>query len=422
MKNKKTSMIMYLILFLIISLPFAIADSFASINQGINVVTGAVTTSTTDCNTVDACGKYTCARNCPGHTYDSQPDCVDKCKGENEVQSECWKYTLCNSSSGTTGNYSASFQAVTIENGFGLDLGFVSDSIDLPSPANICTQKSEDIEDFLDMMESDIIKTLTDISNMLYALTTVASTINTVIEALACIFPGSSESTGGICKLPIYGEGLCSVISGVAVGWAGVYKSFATLSDLLMCGKGEYQLGWWQWCSGNLLGPIDAKPFDNIYTAISCLCPTAILFNLRKLKLMYQTFNCCVKAACSKGISTTSCYKYLDQATCNYWEGSIVNMIIDLIVQEVGQWLMDKLVDYLVDYVFAESTREQIISCIKLVQGAFLLLDLETTIQWVDKQFNDPDCSVLMIDASLGNYSTGTTSVSLIDNNGLYTS
>lgn len=72
-------------------------------------------------------------------------------------------------------------------------------------------------------------------------------------------------------------------------------------------------------------------PYDNIYTAVGSMCPVAILTNLRKLSLIYKTYNCCVDQACENGISTDVCEDQLFEATCMYFGGSVLSIIAKIL-------------------------------------------------------------------------------------------
>ncbi len=81
---------------------------------------------------------------------------------------------------------------------------------------------------------------------------------------------------------------------------------------------------------GTLQGHLQAK--DNIWTAIACLCPTAILINLKKLKTIYEVHNCCIEQACKSGGSTEPCEKALSEQLCMYWEGSLLQTIVGMVL------------------------------------------------------------------------------------------
>ena len=91
------------------------------------------------------------------------------------------------------------------------------------------------------------------------------------------------------------------------------------------------------------IGQFHLSPYDNIYTAVGCMCPTAILFNIRKLKTVYQTYECCVEQSCALGQSTTECEHYLDTATCMYWEGSLYMMLVNVVLSFAAR-LVAKLI------------------------------------------------------------------------------
>ncbi len=85
------------------------------------------------------------------------------------------------------------------------------------------------------------------------------------------------------------------------------------------------------------------RAYDNIYTAIACLCPTAILVNLKKLRTIYQVYNCCVEEACESGQSTEHCERSLSEQTCMYWEGSLLQSLVGMLMG-ILQMLVSKII------------------------------------------------------------------------------
>jgi hypothetical protein len=139
------------------------------------------------------------------------------------------------------------------------------------------------------------------------------------------------------------------------------------------------------------------SPFDNIYLATACLCPVAILHNLRKLKTIYQVHNCCVKEACENGQSTEACERQLDEATCMYWEGSLMKMALKIVASIAAVFMADMVYKWI-----KETLGANLVSCIML---AFDLTQIPSRIQavlgsfsWLSETMQEPECSQLGFD------------------------
>ena len=306
-----------------------------------------------------------------------------------------------------------------------LDQAWGAYSVDLPNPANACTQQSEDIQEFINFMESDIMQTLTDITSILYGISTIISIVHGITSTLASVFPGNLQD----CRLPAWGRVACGIAQAAYYITGKIQTIWGPITTVVMC---QSEGGGWPaygWCSRESflnLGGTDRYqlgPFENIYTAVSCLCPTAILFNLRKLKLIYQTYNCCITSMCQQGGSVEGCYQYLDEATCMYWEGSIIEMLWTLIVQIVAHYIVSQVLDYVLTEVLrlAETTAEGLLEMVKM---GFAIDGLSDALETLQNRFEEPECSSLLTTAGLGSGSSAnisTTSI-LTDNEGVYTS
>jgi hypothetical protein len=277
-------------------------------------------------------------------------------------------------------------------------------------------------------MESSLIKTLTDITMILYGIGTVANIFQGIIKTLAAIWPGNNVE--GRCYLPAWGRIVCVIIKVIESIWAPIYAYvFTPMITLVMCQSKGSNI-FWSWCNSNsLTGMLGTEykldPFENIYTAVGCLCPTAILFNLRKLYLIYQTFDCCMTSSCSKGISVKGCYNYLDKATCMYWEGSIADMVIDVIFQLILQAFAKKVVEWAVNKL-KEIIGTMASGILALANVASAIPGLIDAYAWLEKQFDDPKCEDLLAEIGMDMSSTSQvqqTAYKLqINNQGVYTS
>ncbi|MBD3163659.1 hypothetical protein GF323_00495, partial [Candidatus Woesearchaeota archaeon] len=131
--------------------------------------------------------------------------------------------------------------------------------------------------------------------------------------------------------------------------------------------------------------------FDNIYVAVGCMCPVAILFNLRKLKTIYQVHNCCVKEACRNGMSTEACERQFDEASCMYWEGSIMKTALLMLASFFTGWIAAKITQKLMEWNLA--------SCVLLfLEIAELPARMQAVMgsyDWLSTTFSEPACEDL---------------------------
>ncbi|MBR9699579.1 hypothetical protein GOV09_03940, partial [Candidatus Woesearchaeota archaeon] len=220
-----------------------------------------------------------------------------------------------------------------------------------PLPGEQCEDVVQKGETFLDIMDSGIINTLEIIASIMFAIAQVVNTIDMVLSVIGNITGHSGANW--CCRLPPpAGEGVCIGKAAIYTKWKNL-KADVPLLDAIVaigscacCSGGEGRgaalkatgaasgicgAGFLFDELGGALGGTDdggvnqfkLSAFDNIYTAVGCLCPTAILFNLRKLKTIYQVRNCCYQEACKEGFSTEVCDQQYDEANCMYWEGAL---------------------------------------------------------------------------------------------------
>tara|TARA_Y100000310_G_C20671379_1_gene810499 strand:+ start:1221 stop:2309 length:1089 start_codon:yes stop_codon:yes gene_type:complete len=291
--------------------------------------------------------------------------------------------------------------------------------ITLPDPDDACTEKSEDIEDFIEFMDSDLIQTLTDITSILYGISVIIDTVNGITSTLVVTIPGNIQK----CNIPVIGYPLCAAATYAFWTTEKIARYWNPIKVVVMCQAGD-DVSWpfHSWCSDTSFINLGGKdryrfdPFENIYTAVACLCPTAVLFNLRKLKLIYQTHNCCIESMCDKGYSVEGCYQYLDSATCMYWEGSILEMLWDLIVKIVAYYIVAKVVETVLIQVlgFSEITVQ---GFLRIVEVGFAIDGLQDAFDTLEDRFEEPDCTALLED--IGMYENATASD--IDTTGILT-
>ena len=276
------------------------------------------------------------------------------------------------------------------------------DDFNMSDPGDVsqeCIAKHQKSSKLANVMDNGIIQVLEKISAIMYMIYTTMTAVHTILSTVSTFF----SLEGGCCAGLPYTSSACGAFDKAKNAWDYVYNSpiVSTLGCFVSCG----------WCTGKGCGGFFAKlplfnqvpkvmgvgrlsPFENIYTATACLCPTAILFNLRKLKAIYQSYDCCIQESCTNGISTESCERMLDEATCMYWKGSLYKILariaMGLIVGVVQQMIMK--------IVGKNAMLNCIISIFDLAQIPGTIQGVQEGFKWVSVSFSQPNCKDLGFD------------------------
>ncbi len=215
---------------------------------------------------------------------------------------------------------------------------------------------------------SDEISVIEQIVVVFYALCMTISAIELVIAVLDSLFPGGNANA--TCKLPSpYGNAICAVMDTLYAFIDPIYSATSYFCCFITCGwcsgytkAGEAQksggsssssssketvgcpppYGVFTWAVD--LAGVSIDPFDNIYTAMACMCPVALIFNLRKMKATYGLYECCVEQSCERGLDKKVCDDYLKQAECMYFEAAMyktaVSILAKIAVSMLAEWLI----------------------------------------------------------------------------------
>jgi hypothetical protein len=263
--------------------------------------------------------------------------------------------------------------------------------------------KTGDISDYLD---NEIISALEILHSTMFLICTISSTIHFGLSVASWAIGFSCDCKAGWATA---GGGCLAT----EIKWKGA-SDFFQLMEVFCC---YINCGW---CTGEGCGMLEivkipiiseglntitsfqegmdfrVSPYENIWTAMYCICPGAILFNLRKLKTIYQIYDCCVEQAELNGLDTIECDKFLDYQLCLYWEGALTSTVIKIVAQYIIGWLVSKLPEQ----IFEESV---LFSCLRVVlelaQIPNTISSVMTAIDWAQKSFDDPNCEDLGFDA-----------------------
>lgn len=271
----------------------------------------------------------------------------------------------------------------------------------IANPALACIEKNKKSNALADIMDNDIIQVLEKIANVLQFTCTVWSTTESVISAFHAI---TGFRTDGTCTVP--NTFICDVnkaILEVRKPIARVMDITCSLQTCALCnskvgllspGQAIKAIGGEgiQKTTGDFINRFHLSPYDNIYVAIACMCPVAILFNLRKLKTIYQTYNCCVEQACANGMDTQGCEQQLAEATCMYWQGSIFKGLINIIMSLVSEFIAKEIFEK----IFGELSKSDfVVTLYKLYTAYQKIQQLPDAWKKMQESFSEPRCEDL---------------------------
>jgi hypothetical protein len=263
---------------------------------------------------------------------------------------------------------------------------------DIVGAGQACINKHTKSSEIVELLDNSVIGTLESIAATLYMIVTVYSQVGVVLNTFATIF-----GTTGCCHFTPYLEGLCAGLEGTLNAFKLPFKGFVEMwGCFVTCA----------WCRGQKCGgimgdlyPVESMekygvkldPFENIYVATACLCPVAILFNIRKLKTIYQTYNCCIEQACINGQSLESCERHFDEEVCMYYEGGIYKSLISTVIG-VFSTMITKFV---VKKIGEVEMWNCVLAILEVVQIPANIQSLMENWKWVTETFEEPTCSEL---------------------------
>lgn len=279
---------------------------------------------------------------------------------------------------------------------------------DIPDVSEACEEKHEEASNFADILDNDLIQALEVLAASAYTVCTVMNTITRVMNLIAEVV-GMFTPEAGCCAKQV----LANIGVAACVEMATIYDSYKwdvppamkQLCGFVSCG----------WCTGAGVGEIGGVeldkftlgaipqtiqgqgtglgqfgigPYDNIYTAIGCACPIAVLYNLRKLKNIYETYDCCVQQSCQAGQSTEECDHFLSTATCMYWEGSILKSLVNVLLSYVANAIKGIIPETLLQSWQFNCA----LVILDLWQAQDIIDNVQDALGWLTDSFNDPVC------------------------------
>lgn len=284
---------------------------------------------------------------------------------------------------------------------------------DLSDPEEACLAKNAESSALADALDNQMIRLLEATASIAFTITTTMNAIEDIITTVDMVIGVGT----GCCAFP---APVCEANGIKFRAWEEFYSKFQTLSCFVNCG----------WCTGGCQGlgsiPMDKitlgaipavmepniegvdpqggggigqfhiSPYDNIYLAMGCLCPVAILFNIRKLKTIYETYDCCIEQACAAGLSTEQCDHFLSTSTCMYWEGSMYKMLVNVALSFISRFLGELIPESWLD---PDTEIGGLVNCaliaFRVMQIPGLIDQVKGAFDWMSTSFDKPDCSEL---------------------------
>ena len=261
----------------------------------------------------------------------------------------------------------------------------------LSDPVQSCIERKQEGQELVEFLDSGPINALENVATTLHFTCTAWSTTEVIFNAYVV-------TTGALGLCPSNDPPLCAANAKEMFDKSKTNKFFEEMCNIAECRYSESDF-----FKGGVLGRLDSglgsiglsSPYDNIYTAIGHACPAAILFNLKKLKGIYQVHNCCIQEACSAGIGTESCDRQLSEATCMYWQGSIALSLVKILIHSISK-LVAGLVKKDVETLVKKTGLGDYFGAVFALYNAYQHIEnLIGTYQHMVESFSEPACSDL---------------------------
>src|SRR3989344_5914031 len=265
-----------------------------------------------------------------------------------------------------------------------------SPSYSLPDPAQACIEKNEKTHALVELLDNDILNVLERIIRVLHAINSIWVSFKGIYNSMILLLYTLAKTTpcDGACeKIARDMEDNRNIIE-KPFGTGGLAKLMNYLVSCQLPDGIPSLCGVTAELSG---GKVNIDPFANIYTAVGCLCLPGILINMRKMKTIYQTYNCCVEQACQSGVNVDVCDQKLDEALCMFWgKGSIILGLANALISSLTSFIYQTLLANWVKELPPIAG-----TIISIARIAFEVKNLINGIQYRGKTFREPKCEDL---------------------------
>jgi len=239
-----------------------------------------------------------------------------------------------------------------------------------------CIEKNKQTHFLVEMLENDIVKVIEQILRVIHAVNSLWTAVKAILLSVAAILQSNYITAAAGTAI----QEKVTVVDTSSLMWF--------INMVLGC-------VWADLCSFNIGGfPVAIDTSNNIYAAVLCLCPADVLFNMRRLKLIYQTYNCCVEQACTNGMSTTACERQLTEQTCMYFGiGALVSALVGVIIGILAYILYTHVITPLIAKSIPIAG-----TLVSLAKLPLEIKNLMAAIERMGEVFSEPDCSSLGFD------------------------
>lgn len=271
-------------------------------------------------------------------------------------------------------------------------------------PAQACIRKNEKTDDLVDLLDNDIIKVLEKISAVMHAISSAWTATKAILDTTILILLAFGATIAQAEQLNEYRQLMDCPLCGTGFfGMLVQYMATCEFPSLKLTqaqGGRNTGIGLCSLRDEPILGkigiPIDAK--SNIYTAVACVCIPGVLYNLRKLKTIYQTYDCCIEEACTNGLSTESCDREFSKQQCmQFGKGVMYSTIVSMAISAISTLLFEKVIKQQM-LSWGKKWEAAIGAALDLAQKPSEFKALMNGLKWMQKSFSEPDCSDLGFD------------------------
>lgn len=290
--------------------------------------------------------------------------------------------------------------ALVIAIPFNISIAFAQS---IPNPEEACLEKGKKNDAMAELLQNEVINNLEKTFTILHGINTIWQSQVVVLDVMILAYHVGFLTESLALKLEAYRNLVENPFGGL--GTFGMLMNY-----LLTC---QLPAGVPSLCNikipiGNTGEVIQAGPFDNMYTAIGCLCLPGVLFNLKKLKTVYDVHTCCIEQACQNGLSTESCDQEFEKGVCMaVGSGAIMSTLVNM-AMGLGAGLVYK-------YLLMEWVQELppwTGTLISLANAPFKIQSLISAWEKIQQSFDEPTCEDLGFDKLLErDYATGLNNV-----------
>ena len=308
-----------------------------------------------------------------------------------------------------------------------------------------CLEKADTSKMVTEVLDNEILSTLESIASIIYAICSTANGISTILTTIGniigfvfcCRLGPEAEGacagmqtiyeevvrilfipqlqyfcfwvSGGICKSDLIGDSSSGPSDASTsssdldtTNTGGTYttdgpdeigyprEGLPEITGLASSDGDNGDSGGGGFDFGNYIG--GASTYESIVLAAACLDVIAILYNLRKYKMINQIHTCCVSQACANGLSTEACDNWYYETMCSTFVGGIARIAIRAILNMVTNWIADLIMEKV---AIPAAFPSCFLSIYEATQLPSQWNSVTSSWEWMSQTFSEPECSDL---------------------------